>query len=131
MIQLQPITDHEQQIQAARAILKPSPVRLNKVPPWMRRRLLTARRQRGLDTYSSNSIDVLFQLASARVVDHFGTIDYRGRTAFVSEPYALDIPAIQEFVGMLGPGVRWDVEANSWHFPGQTFRIVFWEESQQ
>lgn len=120
------------QIQAARELLKPSEVRLHHVPRWLARRI-RAKLGKSPRSYHSAFDDVQRAAAataangSAYWLDHFGSTTFKGRPAFVAEPYlsADMIPDAIRFAELLG--LTFDIRPNSWWYPGQTTRLVFQE----
>lgn len=60
-------------------------------------------------------------------LDHWGSINTEYGTYFVSEPYGFTpswAPSINRLCEFLG--ARWQVESNSWHYPGHTVRILIY-----
>ncbi len=125
-------------IAEARRILNPSPVRAEHVPDWLRRRMLKAfpstsghrhRNTRGWAVLQ----DALRSFAhSSYWCDHPGStwMNGIGGTAFVVEPYTLNqyhLAEIAEFARQVG--CKYEVSANSWHFPGNTVRVIFFGNS--
>jgi hypothetical protein len=115
-------------IQAARELLKPSPVRPG-VPNWFRLRLL----KRFGAQWGTNGFAVLM---GARANDHWHWFDHYGRTewhgheCFVSEPYdigATDVQQISELAAVLD--CEWHISSNSWHFPGSTLRVLLYPKA--
>ncbi|MEO2032833.1 MAG: hypothetical protein ABGZ35_12175 [Planctomycetaceae bacterium] len=122
-------------IEAARRLLKPSPVDYHKLPAWLRKRLQQARREgriglpRGI---ASNSGAALVDAAMpGSTLDHWGRLLWRDKPAFVVEPYRYLQQHIDDFLEVIGPGVEYEISANAWHFPGRAFRIVFWERGSE
>jgi hypothetical protein len=111
-----------QVVQAARKILKPSPVR-NGVPGWFRRALLNAFPAEGGDGASVvNSVKRRLRLSW---LDHWGATEWRDQTAFVSEPYHLTLEDMQSIAELTKAiGCTYEIDANSFHYPGRTFRIL-------
>ena len=95
------------QIEAARELLKPTPVRLHHTPRWARRE---------------------FKLYGTKPswCDHWGSTKLPdGRVAFVSEPYDISPGTLCEIDAIAKRhGWTWWLEALSWWYPGHTFRIV-------
>jgi hypothetical protein len=121
-------------IQSARKLLKPTPVRLNKIPRWLQERLHEVR-PRGSRGYQGYAIygagEILYDVVHTAckgshpsLLDHWGTTVVNGQEWFVTEPYHLNLEAAKNFAGMLG--LKWDYSANSWWYPGNTFRISFY-----
>ena len=97
-------------IDAARAILRPSPVAIGRAPRWWHPSLLPT---------------------FPRWADHWGTTKLAdGRLAFVCYPYSLSAEehAECERVALL-MGAHFWVTSNSWWFPGSTIRLVFAQDS--
>ncbi len=110
------ISDHEKFLIAARKALTPSPVKLGKVPTWLKK-----------------SMKLVFkdpdkEIHSPIWSDHWGTAEWGShKDAFVSEPYGIGIDtlvAVDDFAKKVG--CEWKLCSNSYHFPGNTFRIVFY-----
>jgi hypothetical protein len=59
----------------------------------------------------------------ADLLDHWGTTEDNGREEFVTEPYGLNFELAAAFAEMLG--LEWRYSANSWWYPGHTFRVSF------
>lgn len=121
------------QIDRARALLKPSEVQRRRVPNWLRLALL---REfgclRGLNAGADVLNHALDQIGGNvhNWLDHWGaTILSNGQKVLVSEPYQVSNKSL-EVVAELADrvGCRWWISANSWHFPGRTIRIVFAEK---
>ena len=118
-------------IAAARELLRPSPVTLNRVPNWFRRAVL--REFKG-DRYAGTAGHaVVWRLQRAMpslALDHWGGTTWRGRPAFVSEPYCDPdrIAAGQRLADRLGCG--FEIDPNSWWYPGATTRLVWFEKEE-
>ena len=118
-------------IRKARELFEPSKVDIQRVPPWLRKRLIAAlkaksytnvcatRHSGGLLESAANATD------DSMWLDHWGVTTMSSVQYFVSEPYeyGFHLRAIQQFVDMLT--LEYRVLANSWHFPGRTIRILF------
>ena len=121
--------DTEQQIQAARELLKPSEVRTSHVPDWFRKALIKAYGTRHHGTSGHEVISHAFK--GADWLDHWGSTELDGQTVFVSEPYHLtrdehvEVANVAEKIGC----DCW-ISTNSWHYPGYTIRIAFAERVQ-
>lgn len=121
-------------IEDARALLKPSRVEVNKVPRWFRRAILDAFRGTGMfrnqECYSGLPVlHTVRKRLGLRWLDHVGTCDWYGKRAFVTEPYGIDAEALksaQDFASRIG--CECALSSNSWHSPGATLRIVFFEK---
>jgi hypothetical protein len=118
-------------IEQVRRLLEPTPVKLNKVPGWFRLALL---RGYGCHKYESTSGYILLpQIASNQSwgwLDHWGSTDYYGRSAFVSEPYGLgedDLTAIADMCWRCD--LRCEISSNSWRYPGATVRVLIFQKT--
>ena len=179
-------TKQANEIERARALLRPSSVRANHEPRWLLQALQAARRAvhdqmvsrvREIDPavripkfvsgegysggYSrgglwyfierlvedASSIDEWVQWWVARDfsreprrrtevewLDHTGSATWGKARAWVSEPYPHAITAESmrqiQLVADLA-NLYSGVSANSWHYPGHTVRIVFWEKDNE
>jgi hypothetical protein len=118
-------------IEAARDLLKPSPVRLHHVPRWLIQRI---RKHIGTVPMCHSGFDVVHQAAcdtgSDSWLDHFGSTTINGRPAFVSEPYlgSRGIVDAMRFAERLM--LEFDFSPNSWWYPGQTTRLIFQEPAE-
>ncbi len=114
--------------EAARNILQPSPVSLNRVPDWFRRALLRAfpsAKGASGSTSGSNVVDAVSRSLKLSWLDHWGSTKWRDRTAFVSEPYQLTLEDVQSVADLAKAiGCAYEIDANSFHYPGSTFRIL-------
>jgi hypothetical protein len=113
-----------EQIENARKLLNPSEVRLNHVPNWLRRRLL---KKIGTE-YGLTDGGSVIRYAMDRLkitFDHWGSTDFYGTPAFVSEPYASaeDVADAVRFAEAVDLELR--ILPNSWWYPGQTLRLLF------
>jgi len=127
-----PKSEVQQQIDTAREILKPSPVRPNHIPRWFAQCLKPFRHKHD---GTNMSFHRMREAVGGRWVDHYGsTLIVRrefGREVrteqicFVSEPYGFR-PDDARYLDELAKrtGVLWSLEANSWWYPGHTVRIV-------
>src|SRR5262249_34513008 len=123
----------------ARALLKPSLVRRGSIPTWLRERLRAAWTAGRLGSWPRGEPDDDALLGLAVGVasgsgtgdekgwrgswfDHWGSTDWLGVEALVSEPYEVDELACRRFAELLG--LEWRLSANSRHLPGATFRIL-------
>ena len=127
----------QERIDAARLLLKPSPVRLHHMPRWFVTALKPIReeRRRGrLGSYVQDDL-LAFVGSGEHWLDHWGStkapVRRLGREGelreyFVSEPYgftaetAAGLNRLAEATGLV-----WSIESNSWWYPGATVRIVF------
>ena len=115
-------------IDQARELLRPSPVELHVLPSWLAKRI---RARFGHTPGCCNSLCRLQRVAliagrgNDAWFDHWGVAVVDGRPGFISEPYAncADVKAALRFAELLDLEV--DFQANSWWYPGQTLRIVF------
>jgi len=131
-----------QQIAAARELLRPSPVRLHHVPRWFARKLRPLKGQlhpRSARYLSGNS---LFDEAACYIeydgkfgnnwLDHWGTTVSHGRPCFVSEPYHVTSSAMTNLDRICElTGLRWYLDPNSWWYPGWTQRIAIYDPSSE
>lgn len=121
----------EERIEAARELLKPSPVDLHKVPNWLRRRMLAAFGCHYGNTSGSAVLHhAMRQLAEDHWLDHWGATTWGNHPAFVAEPYQLwtrDLQSIEQFADRCG--IAWHVTPNSWWYPGWTLRVLFYERN--
>ncbi len=118
-------------IAAARNLLEPSPVRLHHVPNWFRLRLLRAY---GCDRGDTSGFAMLCFATTGCAcslptwIDHWGSCDHRGKTAFVTEPYSLAPADLQQIDAIAKRcGIAWHITSNSWWFPGSTIRVLLYE----
>jgi hypothetical protein len=130
-----------QRIREAREVMKPSPVKLNRVPLWLKKRLIAAKKAGKFDTdddrytrddiyyAAAQAVQTVYRFRDASdLLDHWGTTDwYDWKDAFVTEPYHHPAQVAKSFADLLG--LEWNESPNSWWNPGETFRIVFypWE----
>ena len=118
----------EARIEALRRQLKPSAVRLHHVPDFFRRRLLKAYGCSYGDNSGYGALGHAERKHGWHWVDHPGSTTYRGRPAFVSEPYQLsfeDHAAIDALCRECN--LAYFVSANSWWNPGSTLRVLIYE----
>ena len=122
----------EKHIATARELLKPSPVELHKVPNWFRRELL---KEFGYEFSRRGACVVEHAVACVRGddlvgwLDHWGSTVFRGTSAFVSEPYCLTHKSLGAIATIAERcGCRYQVESNSWWFPGSTIRVLFYQD---
>jgi hypothetical protein len=118
----------DQVIKAARKVLEPTRVKQGRVPKWLKDRLKQAQKEGRLG--ATHPWESLLQAAADASgghhwLDHWGTTMWGGHEWFVSEPYNLDwdiLQELQKFAEILGQ--RFRIDANSWHYPGRTIRIM-------
>lgn len=122
-------------IEAARALLRPTPVKLHHVPNWFRMALL---RGFGCADCRTSGEDVLHYAIDcvrrrnyfSSWLDHWGSTAYQSRPNFVSEPYNITEDNVKEIAEIARKsGCKWFLTANSWWFPGATIRIAFYQEN--
>jgi hypothetical protein len=135
--------EQRRQIEAARKLLQPHPVKLHEVPGWLNVRIRAYRRRKewGASRYSSG---YLFQETLPEItreagvkdhghwLDHWGTsIETRYKccneagTCLVSEPYGFHTETSRVLDALAAAfDLTWHVLPNSWWYPGQTQRIV-------
>lgn len=116
-------TETDVKIAEARRILRPSPVQLRKIPAWFKRAIRPL--------FGSAEERELLRIPRGFPVrlDHWGATTWNGRPAFVTEVYDLnaeDLLNAQTFAERIG--CCWRVSANSWHYPGQTIRLLFFQQ---
>lgn len=124
--------------EAAREVLKPTPVKSGRVPAFIKTAVTSIAKQRSIRLDAGMSPLSRLQrvlnefhprAGSYPTLDHWGTTDFRGSTAFVSEPYSTNggcLSAWEAFAVAAGLGFRLD--ANSWHAPGSTIRLMLYEK---
>jgi hypothetical protein len=119
-----------QRIEAARRLLGPSAVELHKVPNWFRLAYVRAFRLSHNGASGWNVIDHLQRhLGRGGWLDHFGKGTYRGRPAFISEPYGVDLADIEKIAELAAVlGCEYEINPNSFWFPGATTRIAFYQQ---
>ena len=104
------ISPQAAKINQLRAILQPTPVEKEKFPRWFRLR-------RG---------DKL-----PRFFDHWGRTMTRGGNVVVAEPYFTAMTE-EQWEEVRRFAIKYDLKymvvPNSYHFPGLTLRIVFWNK---
>lgn len=120
-------------IALARELMQPSVVLLHHIPKWLIRKLQQARREGRFSCQCASMAQSLLDGAVAaahknsdtcnELLDHWGSTD-KG-TTFVTEPYHLNLVAAAEFARIVN--LDWCYSANSYWFPGSTFRISFFE----
>jgi hypothetical protein len=118
-------------IAQSRQLLNPSPVRHGHVPNWLRLRILKRIGCHDRDTAGAAVLGVAVSGHNYILdywLDHWGSTNHRGRTAFVTEPYN-GTPDVLEAAARFAErlGIKWHVCANSWWYPGWTVRILFYE----
>ena len=122
----------KKRILAFREMFRPSPVRLQHVPDWLRRRILKAH---GCRDGMTDGWSVLHNAAGPmpRWLDHFGSTTLpNGKRAFVSEPYGFTHEMATELQAFCEPmGLRYHVSANAWWNPPSTVRIVIEEPDKE
>lgn len=119
----------EDSIEASREVLTPEAIRRDHVPSWVRRRLLKAvalgRLKRPIAGTEGGYL--VMQAFERPTLDHWGSFKWKGYTFFATEPFRICMEHLNDFMDLLGDGVEYVISPNSWHFPGATFRIAFWE----
>ena len=113
--------------QAVRKILKPSRVR-NGIPGWFRRALLKAfPTVKGDGSTVVNGVKRNLKLSW---LDNFGSTEWGGQTAFVSEPSHLTLEELQSVAALTQTiGCAYAISANSFHYPGMNFRILIFQRA--
>lgn len=120
----------EARIAEMRRILKPSPVRLDHLPNWLRLRCLKVFGS----PWHGGTCGWAAREAMRKAVDaqfsHVTWLDHQGSTpmvgggvAWVTEPYG-DVERLAPVMSWLAHrlGCRWYVTSNSWWYPGFTVR---------
>ena len=123
-------SEYAKQREAVRKLLKPSPVRLNHIPNWLRLRMLRAF---GCPNRDTSAWAVLYHATGdrRRWLDHFGSTMLRGRRVFVSEPYGFSAESAADLEAFCRPmGVKWSVDSNSEWNPGSTVRVSIEEPEE-
>jgi len=125
--------DLRAQIERARELLRPSPVRQGHRPAWLMR-YLRPLRHNGDSPWRAFCRLFDGELNRSCWLDHWGSTrlerpdgrpEVTGNVLFVSEPYgfrgemARDLERLRELTGL-----RWQLESNAWWNPGQTVRIL-------
>jgi len=123
-------------IRQARELLGAEKVKIGRIPIWLKRRLVQAVKDGRIESDWPAELrfveDILQNDAPTRGwLDHWGSArssrSYVKGEMFVSEPYDLcpdKMEKIDQFAELLQ--LDWHVLANSWHYPGYTFRVEFW-----
>jgi len=120
-------------IRRARELLGAEPVKIGRIPMWLKKRLVKAVKGERIESDLPPALLfaswILENDAPTRGwLDHWGASrDASGEEVFVSEPYNIDpdqMAKIDRFAELLG--LDWQLNAKSWHYPGYTFRIEFW-----
>lgn len=119
----------ENSIEASRGVLTPEAIRRYHVPSWVRRRLLKAVKEGRLEHPIAGMAGgyLVMQAFERPTLDHWGSFKWKGYNFFATEPFHICMDQLAEFMDLLGEGVEYVISPNSWHFPGATFRIAFWE----
>lgn len=106
----------DEEIEAARALLKPTKVRLHHVPRFFLKVKIVSNWGHGYHGFPG-----------ATWLDHYGSTKLAdGRTAFVSEPYHVTAGDLAECTAIADHiGCTFWVSANSWWCPGSTIRLCF------
>lgn len=113
-------------ITQARALLQPSEVKPG-MPAWFRFACLRALKPRGTSRGAIESH--LREMFRGGWLDHTGRGIYRGRDAYIAEPYEISAAAVQEIATLARAiGCEWEIDANSWHYPANTLRVAFFEK---
>ncbi len=117
----------------ARHLLRPTPVKRDHIPLWVTQRLKKAAREGKFEEppYASSRSRLLAAVESVSNrdqddtlwMDHWGTTVLFGDQFFVSEPYVIPLEPIKRFSELLG--LPWVLDANSWHYPGNTYRVLW------
>jgi len=116
-------------IRKRREFFQPSEVKPYKVPKWLIARIYPKVKSGEIDEPITRSDGCLLETAvkaaggSGLWFDHYGTTYEDGFELFVCEPYEIDVEGAKRFADLLGLKFAWF--ANSWWFPGETFRVLF------
>jgi hypothetical protein len=122
--------EQDKEIREARKRLKPTRVKSRHVPAWLRSRLLKLKREGKLPTARKwpNNYELLMAAEKAagcvHLFDHWGSTQRNGKIVLVSEPYGPCVKSVVKLADFLG--VECSIEANSWHYPGCTVRVVYY-----
>lgn len=132
-------TQAELMIRQAREVLKPTPVRTSHVPTWLKKRLVLASREGKFDVNPAVGLlgsavlhTVTEDADDDRWLDHWGSTEDESvgmLDCFVSEPYYFHQGSVQAFADLLD--LEWVMSPNSWHYPGHTFRLLFFPRKGQ
>lgn len=115
----------QKQIEEARLLLKPTPVKIGHMPRWF---AVGVRKAHGRLVYSSAEATLMNgPYCRERWLDHWGSTDYHGKPCFVSEPYNLSLRAIEAIHDFCrDAGFEWRLCSNSWWYPGHTLRVLIY-----
>src|SRR5690606_8005492 len=118
----------------ARKLLQPSKIRPGHVPNWFRLACLRGFRGqiRRDDMDGGGVVQKLQDLVPHLNLDHDGSLQMDGRTVYVAEPYcvsAAEIVAGKQLADTIG--CQFIVSSNSWHYPGQTIRLIWSPTDEQ
>lgn len=120
------MSDQEARIWESRDLLTPEPVKLHKFPVFLKKALRQAGFKSFRGAYGENILwDAAEQFGSTSWIDHWGEATIWGVVCYVSEPYHVteaDHVCLRKLCE--ATGMRYQVFANSWWYPGHTFRVV-------
>ena len=121
-------TQQRDMLEERRRVLDPSKVDLHHMPNFFRRRLLKAYGCVHGITSGNAVLEHAQALNGWTWLDHHGSTSWRGRQAFVSEPYHLTNEEHQQVAEMCERcGLEHHIDATSSWFPGWTIRILVYE----
>jgi hypothetical protein len=140
--------DRDEFIQQLRDLLRPTRVRPQHIPTWLRDHLQSLHAEGIIQTYPGFGPMDLFAAAVdlangenhsvIRWLDHWGSTRISTPNGhlepFVTEPYCYSVDdgytkdremwqPLHRFADILGGNYL--IDANSWHYPGRTIRILF------
>ncbi len=119
-----------------RELLQVTPPNRSRSPRWLLARVKEAVKDKRIGPWTTAptsgdaALEQLTQTFGGKWVDHRGMVTFEGYELLVTEPYAAEIG--REMFDQLEAAVdvlqaAYLFSANSWHFPGQTFRIYVGE----
>lgn len=118
----------------ARKLLGPTPVKAGAIPKWLRSRMLVAKRSGSIEAMGTTNwalingcttvVSHLTDTSGFLWLDHWGSTNWNFMECFVTEPYGCEHNAFEAFANLLK--LDWRLSANSWHYPGSTFRALFY-----
>lgn len=118
---------HELWVTEARRLLKPEPVKLHKFPAFFKKALRAAGFKPPYGGgYGENILwEAAEKFGSTSWIDHWGEAKIWDVVCYVSEPYHVtreDHECLEKLCE--ATGLRYHVHANSWWYPGHTFRVI-------
>ena len=113
-----------------RELLRPSEVKSG-VPNWFRLGFLRTFPGVSRGTSWWEVADALRNRFKVTWLDHWGQCSWGNGMAFCSEPYSIGVEGLQSVQDLATAiGCEWSLSANSFHYPGWTIRIVFFQKSE-